>query len=125
MAIPVRAAEYNLWRSRYGNSSAAKDGYQHAILSAEVAAALYGNGATGSPAPAAGRRVFFFVSDFGFFDLSADGVKLFDAAIDWAAARPGSGSGSLSTGVPEPTGLILAAIGFVGLAFRRHRYATS
>jgi PEP-CTERM motif len=125
MATPVGAAHYNLWRSRYGNSSAANDGNQHAILAAEVGAALYGNGATGSPATAAGRRVFFFVSDFGFFDLTADGVKLFDAAIDWAAAHPGSGSGSLSTGVPEPTGLILAAIGFVGLAFRRHRYATS
>jgi hypothetical protein len=70
--------------------------------------------------------VFFFVSDFGFFDLTADGVKLFDAAIDWAAAHPGSGSGSLSSSVPEPTGLILAAIGlFAGLVFRRHRDPTS
>ena len=123
MATPIGAAHYNLWRSRYGNFSAANDGNQHAILAAEVGAALYGNGATGSPATAAGRRVFFFVSDFGFFDLTADGVKLFDAAIDWAAADPGSGSGVSSGSVPEPTGLMLAAIGlFAGLAFRRRTY---
>jgi hypothetical protein len=120
LAAPIGAAHYNLWRSRYGNSTAANDGNQHAILAAEVGAALYGNGATGSPATAPGRRVFFFVSDFGFFDLTADGVKLFNAAIDWAAAHPGSGSGLSSGGVPEPTGLMLTAIGlFAGLAFRR------
>ena len=125
MATPVGAAHYNLWRSRYGNSSAANDGNQHAILAAEVAPRCMGTGRLEVPLPRPAAGCFSSVSDFGFFDLTADGVKLFDAAIDWAAAHPGSGSGSLSTGVPEPTGLILAAIGFVGLAFRRHRYATS
>jgi hypothetical protein len=120
MALPVGAAHYNLWRSRFGNTSATNDGFQHAILAAEVGAALYGNGAPGSPATAVGRRVFFFVSDFGFFDLTADGISLFNAAIDWAAADPGAGNGSSSGGVPEPTGLLLAVSGLFGyLAHRR------
>jgi hypothetical protein len=120
MALPVAEAHYNLWASRFGNSSAANDGFQHAILAAEAGSALYGNGASGSPSTAAGRRVFFFVSDFGFFDLTDDGKKLFDAAIDWAAAHPGAGSALSSGSVPEPAGLILAIIGLFGcLAFGR------
>jgi hypothetical protein len=119
MALPVGTAHYDLWRSRLGNASAANDGFQHAILAAEASSALYGNGAVGSPTTAAGRRVFFFVSDFGFFDLTADGVKLFDAAIDWAAAPPSAGAGT-SSAIPEPTGLMLAAMGlFAGLGYRR------
>jgi hypothetical protein len=40
---------------------------------------------------AAGRRVFFFLSDFGSFDLTTEGFMLFDAAIQWAAATPATG----------------------------------
>jgi hypothetical protein len=125
IATPIGTDHDNLWRSRFGNTSTANDGFQHAILAADVGAATWGTGAAGSPATAPGRRVFFFVSDFGFFDMTADGVKLFDAAIDWAAVHPGSGSGLSSGGVPEPTGAVLAAFGlFAGLAFRRRRLAT-
>ena len=88
LGTPIGNLHYDLWRARFGNTSAANDAFQHAILAADVGEAIYGNGTAGSPATAAGRRVFFFMSDFGFFDLSADGVKLFDAAIDWAAADP-------------------------------------
>jgi hypothetical protein len=61
---------------------------QHAIFAADVGAMLRGDGSPGSPMTAAGRRVFFFMSDFGAFDLTDDGFKLFDAAIEWAAAKP-------------------------------------
>jgi hypothetical protein len=61
---------------------------QHAIFAAEAGAALLGDGTVGFPATAAGRRVAWFLTDFGFFDLTADGIKLFDAAIEWAAADP-------------------------------------
>jgi hypothetical protein len=61
---------------------------QHAIFAAEVGAQLLGDGSPGSPMTAAGRRVFFFLSDMGAFDLTDDGFKLFDAAIEWAAADP-------------------------------------
>ena len=44
----------------------------------------------GRPATAAGRRVFFFMSDFGSADLTEDGKKLFNAAIQWAAEKPSS-----------------------------------
>jgi hypothetical protein len=37
---------------------------------------------------ASGRRVFFFLSDWGAIDLTTEGWSLFDAAIDWAAADP-------------------------------------
>jgi hypothetical protein len=36
---------------------------------------------------AAGRRVHFLMTDATFLDLTADGVKLFDAAADWAAGN--------------------------------------
>ena len=64
------------------------------IFAADVGAALLGDGVTEnppgftSPATAAGRRVMFFLSDYGFENLTADGLSLFDAAIDWAAAQP-------------------------------------
>jgi hypothetical protein len=61
---------------------------QHAIFAADVGAALRGDGTDGSPATAAGRRVFFFMSDFGSADLTEDGKKLFNAAIQWAAEKP-------------------------------------
>jgi hypothetical protein len=61
---------------------------QHAIVAAEVGAQLLGDGTDGRPATAAGRRVFFFLSDFGSLDLTAEGFQLFDAAINWAAADP-------------------------------------
>ncbi len=67
------------------------DPTEHAIFAAEVGASLLGNGTAGSPATAAGRRVFFFMSDFGFADLTTDGVALFDAAITWAATDPPAG----------------------------------
>jgi hypothetical protein len=63
---------------------------QHAILAADKGAQLLGDGTAGKPATAAGRRVFFFLSDTGSFDLTADGFKLFDAAIQWASEKPGS-----------------------------------
>lgn len=124
LGTPVSSAHYDLWRTHFGNASAANDGEQYAILAADVGDTLYGNGTTGSPATAPGRRVFFFVSDFGFFDLTDDGVKLFDAAIDWAAAHPGSASGVAASAVPEPTCCILVTIGLLGgLTIRRHRSA--
>jgi hypothetical protein len=61
------------------------------IFAADVGAALLGDGVTEdppgftSPATAAGRRVFFFLSDYGFDRLTADGLALFDAAINWTA----------------------------------------
>jgi hypothetical protein len=122
MALPVGAAHYDLWDSRFGNTSAANDGFQHAILAAEAGNPLFGNGAAGSPASAAGRRVFFFVSDFGFFDLTADGKALFNAAIDWAAASPGGGG---TSGVPEPAGLWLAAYGVFSWLTLRRRHSRS
>jgi hypothetical protein len=64
---------------------------QHAIFAADVGAQLLGDGTPGSPMTAAGRRVFFFLSDFGSFDLTTEGFMLFDAAIQWAAATPATG----------------------------------
>jgi hypothetical protein len=64
------------------------DPVEHAIFAADVGAALRGDGSPGSPATAAGRRVFFFMSDFGASDLTDDGKALFNAAINWAAAKP-------------------------------------
>jgi hypothetical protein len=64
---------------------------QHAIFAADVGAALLGNGMPGRPATAPGRRVFFFMSDFGSADLTEDGQKLFKAAIEWAAEKPSTG----------------------------------
>jgi hypothetical protein len=61
---------------------------EHAIFAADVGAQLLGDGTPGRPMTAAGRRVFFFMSDFGAFELTDDGFKLFDAAIEWAAADP-------------------------------------
>jgi hypothetical protein len=58
--------------------------------------------------------VFFFLSDFGFFDMTDDGKKLFEAAIEWAAADPGSGGAPALGGVPEPTCVTLAAIALFG-----------
>ena len=112
----------DLWRSHYGHSSAANDGLTHAILAADVGDQLLGSGATGSPATAPGRRVFFFVSDFGFFDLTDDGKTLFNAAIDWAAASPGSGGAG---GVPEPACASLAVVAlFACHALRRRSRRT-
>ena len=90
--------------------SAANDGLQHAILAADVGDQLLGSGATGSPATAPGRRVFFFVSDFGFFDLTDDGKTLFNAAIDWAAADPPGRAAEAAC--RNPLAPRLAAIGF-------------
>lgn len=67
------------------------DPLEHAIFAAEVGAALRGDGTPGSPATAAGRRVFFFMSDFGASDMTADGFALWDAAITWAATDPPAG----------------------------------
>jgi hypothetical protein len=64
------------------------------------------------------------MSDFGFFDLSADGVKLFDAAIDWAAADPPIGVGGSLGVVPEPGCGILGLIALlsgIGLSRRSSR----
>jgi len=111
------------WRRRFGSDSLPNSGdLQHAILAAEVGAELWGSAETGRPLTAAGRRVFFFMSDFGFADLSTDGVTLFKAAIDWAAVDPGAASGSSLGGVPEPgccTLAIIALLGGWGMCRRR------
>ncbi len=118
--------DYDAWRRRFGNvSSAGSLDPQHAILAADVGASLWGNGETGRPATATGRRVFFFMSDFGFFDFTADGVALFEAAIEWAAVTPVPGGGSSLGGVPEPACCTLAAIALLsGLFVRRRSPAT-
>jgi hypothetical protein len=124
LGTPIASTHYDLWRARFGDTSAVNDGQQHAILAADVGDTLFGNGTTGSPATAPGRRVFFFVSDFGFFDLTADGVKLFDAAIDWAATDPVPFVGTAVAAVPEPACCVLAVVGLLGgLAIRRRRSA--
>jgi hypothetical protein len=64
---------------------------QRAIFAAEVGAQLLGDGTAGKPATAAGRRVFFFLSDYGSADLTPEGFALFDAAIEWAAEDPPMG----------------------------------
>jgi hypothetical protein len=117
LGTPISSGHETLWRQRFGDSSAANDAFQHAILAAEVGEPLWGNGSTGSPATAPGRRVFFFLSDFGAFDLTDDGKKLFEAAVEWAGTDPGPGGGA---GVPEPTCISLAAIGWcLSQAFQR------
>jgi hypothetical protein len=81
----------------------------HTIFAVDTGGALLGDGSPGSPAVAAGRRVMFFVSDPGFGDLTADGLKLFDAAANWVI-------------VPEPASFALCAVGlFTLLARRPHR----
>jgi hypothetical protein len=64
------------------------DPIEYTIFAADVGAALLGDGSPGVPATAAGRRVFFGGGDYHGSDLTADGYKLFDAAISWAAAKP-------------------------------------
>ncbi len=64
---------------------------QHAILAAEVGAQLLGDGTEGRPSTAAGRRVFFFLSDYGAADLTVEGFALLEAAIEWAAEDPPMG----------------------------------
>jgi len=61
---------------------------QRAIFAAERGAALLGDDMPERPAIAAGRRVFFFMSDVGSANLTEDGKKLFNAAIQWAAEDP-------------------------------------
>jgi hypothetical protein len=67
------------------------DPVERVIFAADVGAALLGDGSPGVPATAAGRRVFFGGGDYLGSDLTADGYKLFDAAITWAAAKPVAG----------------------------------
>ena len=82
-------------------------GGDHAILGADVGDALLGDGSPGKPSVAAGRRVFFFLHDGSFANLTPDGLKLFDAAVAYA--------------VPEPTSLALSLLTFVGLLGARGR----
>lgn len=63
------------------------DPVEKVIFAADKGAALLGDGSPGSPATAAGRRVFFGAGDYHGSDLTADGFKLFDAAIAWSATR--------------------------------------
>jgi hypothetical protein len=86
-----------------GNAEGSAD---PAIFAVDAGGELLGDGSEEMPAVAAGRRVMFFVSDPGFADLTEDGVKLFDAAVNWAA-------------VPEPGSFALCAIGLFGLLGRR------
>jgi len=92
-------------------ANATADASQHFIFGAEKGGALLGDGSEGSPAVAAGRRVMFFVSDTGFAALTADGLALFDAAVDWAA-------------VPEPGTFVLALIGLLGVGVTRRKRST-
>jgi hypothetical protein len=102
----VSQEDYTEWRARFGNTP-----QQHAIVAADVGAQLLGDGSPGRPATAAGRRVFFFVSDFGSFDLTEDGFKLFDAAIQWAAEDPPAPTvGSGVSAVPEPASMLTALV---------------
>jgi hypothetical protein len=76
---------------------------EYAIFAADVGGALLGDGVSSitdpngivrtSPATATGRRVHWFESDYGFKDLTPDGLTLFKASIDWAAS---------STSPPKP-----------------------
>ena len=80
-----------------------------AIFAAEAGDALLGDGTPGNPATADGRRVMFFLEDNGFSAITPDGIKMFDAAVDWLA-------------VPEPSSILLGLMGLVGmLALRRRR----
>ena len=78
------------------------------ILAVDRGGALLGDGSDGMPSVAAGRRVMFFVSDPGFADLTEDGLKLFDAAVNWVA-------------VPEPGSFVACALGLGVLMARRRR----
>jgi hypothetical protein len=92
-------------------ASATTGGY-HAILAADVGDPLLGDGSAGKPSVAPGRRVFFFLHDGSFANLTPDGLKLFDAAVAYA--------------VPEPTSLalsLLTFVGFLGARGRRRRTA--
>jgi hypothetical protein len=70
---------------------------RHMIFAADVGDALLGDGMDGSPDTAAGRRVMFFLSDVGFSSLTADGISLFNAAVNWAAG-PAAGGDVLLAG---------------------------
>lgn len=72
-----------------------EDPVEKVIFAADKGAALLGDGSPGIPATAAGRRVFFGAGDFHGSDLTADGFKLFDAAISWSATDlPGDFNGN-------------------------------
>ena len=73
-----------------------------AIFAAEAGDALLGDGTPGNPATADGRRVMFFLEDNGFGAITPDGIKMFDAAVDWLA-------------VPEPSSMVLGLAGLLGL----------
>jgi hypothetical protein len=79
------------------------------IFAADVGAELLGDGSPGMPALADGRRVFFFLSDYGFESLTSDGVSLFDAAIDWAAVWPFPGDANRNQVVDDEDASILGA----------------
>ncbi|MBI2825089.1 MAG: PEP-CTERM sorting domain-containing protein [Planctomycetia bacterium] len=58
------------------------------------------------------RRVGFLLEDTNFGNLNANGLSLFDAAVNYAAA---------TACVPEPGTLVLAGLGLVGLVAYRRR----
>lgn len=92
---PPNAQQYGLGELGEGVSliaSSADDPDRHMIFAVDVGDALLGDGSDGFPDTAAGRRVMFFLSDFGFSTLTADGVSLFNAAIDWAAGPVAGGT---------------------------------
>jgi len=63
------------------------------LFIADTGAALLGDGTAGRPDTAAGRRVTFPITDNGFANLNAGGLKLFGQATDWA--------GNIAPFVPE------------------------
>jgi hypothetical protein len=67
----------------------------------------------GTPSP--GRRATLFLSDNNFNDLTATGLSLFDASINWTGGFA----------VPEPSSFVLAACSAIGLlTWRRRRQAS-
>ncbi len=61
-------------------------------------------------ATAPSRRVGFFLESTTFDVLNADGLALFDAAVNYAISGPC---------VPEPSAWLLGALGFIGLLVQR------
>lgn len=60
-------------------------GDRGALLAVEAGGALLGDGTPELPDVAAGRRVNFFIHDDGFNNLTATGLALFDASVQWVA----------------------------------------